>query len=123
MNGTNWTHDVRKTVAYHINTRKSRIKSAGIGYLSSIIHRQAKAQIYKYLFVCHLTHGRMINFLETTKSRLEDQQLNLTEQYDNVVNVDMAEAIKEFSWAQYAYNAALKVGTQILSPSFIDFMS
>ena len=66
--------------------------------------------------------GTRTNFLETTKSRLEDQQLNLTEQYDNVVNVDMAEAITEFSWAQYAYNAALKIGTNILTPSFIDFM-
>lgn len=67
--------------------------------------------------------GTKTNFLETTKSRLEDQQINLTEQYDNVVNVDMAEAITEFSWAQYAYNAALKIGTNILTPSFIDFMS
>lgn len=69
------------------------------------------------------TIGTRTNFLENTKDRLEDQQINLTEQYDNVVNVDMAEAITEFSWAQYAYNAALKIGTNILSPSFIDFMS
>lgn len=69
------------------------------------------------------TLGTRTNFLTTTKSRLEDQQLNLTEQYNNVVNVDMAEAITEFSWAQYAYNAALKIGTNILTPSFIDFMS
>ena len=69
------------------------------------------------------TIGTRTNFLENTKDRLEDQQINLTEQYDNVVNVDMAEAITEFSWAQYAYNAALEIGTNILSPSFIDFMS
>ena len=67
--------------------------------------------------------GTQTNFLKTTKDRLEDQQINLTEQFDNVVNVDMAEAITEFSWAQYAYNAALKIGTNILTPSFIDFMS
>ena len=35
----------------------------------------------------------------------------------------MAAAISEYVWQQYAYNAALKVGTSILSPSFIDFMS
>ena len=69
------------------------------------------------------TIGTRTNFLENTKDRLEDQQINLTEQYDNVVNVDMAEAITEFSWAQYAYNAALKIGTNILTPSFIDFMN
>ncbi|GFI08128.1 MAG: hypothetical protein HFI21_01710 [Lachnospiraceae bacterium] len=69
------------------------------------------------------TIGTRTNFLENTKGRLEDQQINLTEQFDNVVNVDMAEAITEFSWAQYAYNAALKIGTNILTPSFIDFMN
>ena len=39
-----------------------------------------------------------------------------------VESVDMAEALTEFSWAEYAYNAALKVGNSILSQSFIDFM-
>ena len=68
------------------------------------------------------TIGTKTNFLETTKTRLEDQELALTEQMHNVVDVDMAEAITEFSWAQYAYNAALKIGTSILTPSFIDFM-
>lgn len=69
------------------------------------------------------TIGTKTNFLETTKTRLKDQELALTEQIHNVVDVDMAEAITEYSWAQYAYNAALKIGTSILSPSFIDFMS
>lgn len=69
------------------------------------------------------TIGTKTNFLETTKTRLEDQEIALTEQIHNVVDVDMAEAITEYSWAQYAYNAALKIGTSILSPSFIDFMS
>lgn len=69
------------------------------------------------------TLGTKTNFLETTKTRLEDEELALTKQMHNVVDVDMAEAITEFSWAQYAYNAALKMGTSILSPSFIDFMS
>ena len=54
--------------------------------------------------------------------RLETDKLNLATQLDNVVNIDMADAITQYSWAQYAYNAALKVGTSILSPSFIDFM-
>lgn len=68
------------------------------------------------------TLGTKSQFLETTKDRLETDELNLTTQIDNVVNIDMADAITQYSWAQYAYNAALKVGTSILSPSFIDFM-
>lgn len=66
--------------------------------------------------------GTRTQFLTSTKDRLETDKLNLTKQLDNVVNVDMADAISQFSWAQYAYNAALKVGTNILAPSFIDFM-
>lgn len=66
--------------------------------------------------------GTQTEFLTTTKDRLETSSISLSTQIDNVVNVDMAEAIMNFSWAQYAYNAALKVGNNILTPSFIDFM-
>ena len=69
------------------------------------------------------TLGTQTEFLTTTKERLETNKINLSTQVDNVVNADMAEAIMDFSWAQYAYNAALKVGNNILTPSFIDFMS
>lgn len=68
------------------------------------------------------TLGTKTEFLTTTKTRLEANELSLSKQIDNVVNVDMAEAITQFSWAQYAYNSALKIGTNILTPSFIDFM-
>ncbi len=67
--------------------------------------------------------GTQSEFLSTTEDRLDANRIGLSEQIDNVVNVDMAEAIMNFSWAQYAYNAALKVGNNILTPSFIDFMS
>lgn len=67
--------------------------------------------------------GTQTEFLTTTKDRLETSSISLATQIDNVVNVDMAEAIMDFSWAQYAYNAALKVGNNILTPSFIDFMN
>lgn len=66
--------------------------------------------------------GTKTEFLSTTKERLKTNETSLATQYDSVVNVDMPVAITNFSWAQYAYNAALKVGTNILSPSFIDFM-
>lgn len=69
------------------------------------------------------TLGTKTEFLTTTKDRLETNDISLSEQIDNVVNIDMAEAIMNFSWAQYAYNASLKVGNNILTPSFIDFMS
>lgn len=67
--------------------------------------------------------GTQTEFLTNTKERLQNNKIQIAEDYDNVVNVDMAEAIMDFSWAQYVYNASLKVGNNILTPSFIDYMS
>ncbi|MGB5822841.1 MAG: hypothetical protein WBH44_02115 [Proteocatella sp.] len=66
--------------------------------------------------------GSVSKFLENTENRLLDSRLNLNEKMLKVENVDKAEAITQFSWAEYSYNAALKVGNSILSQSFIDFM-
>lgn len=66
--------------------------------------------------------GVKSSFLTTTKDRLENTEISLQEQMESVEGIDMAEAITNYMWNQYAYNAALKVGTSILSPSFIDFM-
>lgn len=66
--------------------------------------------------------GVKTEFLTTTKDRLENNDISLQEQMQKVEGVDMAKALTDYSWDQYAYNAALKIGTSILSPSFIDFM-
>lgn len=66
--------------------------------------------------------GVKTEFLTTTKDRLDNAEISIQEQMSSVEGVDMAEAITNYSWDQYAYNAALKVGTSILSSSFIDFM-
>ena len=66
--------------------------------------------------------GVKSEFLNTTKDRLENNDISLQEQMLKVEGIDPAEAITDYMWNQYAYNAALKVGTSILSPSFIDFM-
>ena len=66
--------------------------------------------------------GVKSEFLTTTKDRLGDAEISIQEQMSGVEGVDMAEAITNYMWDQYAYNASLKVGTSILSSSFIDFM-
>ncbi len=66
--------------------------------------------------------GTMSNFLSKTESRLIDGRINLNEKIVAIENVDMEQAISNYEWAKFAYNAALKVGTSILQPSFIDFM-
>lgn len=68
------------------------------------------------------TLGTKTRLLESTKTRLTDLDLSLSTQIDSIVNVDPAEAIMNFSWANYTYTTALKVGTNIISSSLLDFM-
>ena len=63
------------------------------------------------------------HFLTENQDRLEMQEDYLAEERVNIENVDLADAITEFSWDYYCYSAALKVGTQLLSQSLIDYMS
>lgn len=62
-------------------------------------------------------------FLEKTEDQLIDTSQTLTEQISDLDFCDPAEAITNLMWAQYTYNATLKVGNTLLSNSFIDFMS
>ena len=62
-------------------------------------------------------------FLEANAVTLKDQKDYLAEEVLNLEQVDLADAITEFSWDYYCYSAALKVGTQLLSQSLIDYMS
>lgn len=61
-------------------------------------------------------------FLDSNDTRLVDTGDNLTEQFTSVDKTDMADALTTFAYAQYTYNAALRVGNQVLSQSFIDYM-
>lgn len=67
--------------------------------------------------------GNKTRLLETTQSRIENQQINIQEQYNNEIGIEPAEAITNMAWAQYAYSSALKVGTSIIGPSLLDFIS
>lgn len=61
-------------------------------------------------------------FLRTNKERLEVYSDTLNERITSVERVDMEEAISTYIYQQYCYNAALKVGTNIVSQSLLDFM-
>ncbi len=61
-------------------------------------------------------------FLRTNMKRLETYNDTLNERIVSVERVDMEEAISTYIYQQYCYNAALKVGTNILSQSLLDFM-
>ena len=61
-------------------------------------------------------------FLVTNQERLETLLTDTNTQILDVSQVDLADAITSFSWQQYCYNAALKIGNQLLSQSLIDYM-
>lgn len=62
-------------------------------------------------------------FLKSNDTRLVSTGDTLTTQYEGLDRVDLADALTTFAYAQYSYNAALRVGNDILSQSFIDYMS
>lgn len=61
-------------------------------------------------------------FLNENQERLETQGKYLNEEMLNIEQVNLADAITNFSWDYYCYSAALKVGTQLLSQSLLDYM-
>lgn len=62
-------------------------------------------------------------FLKSNDTRLNSTKDTLQTQYEGLDRVDLADALTTFAYAQYSYNAALRVGNDILSQSFIDYMS
>ena len=66
--------------------------------------------------------GAKTNRLEFLQQRQMSVQTNLTGLLSNVKDVDMAEAITNFSMAQNVYQASLKAGAQALQPSLLDYL-
>ncbi len=61
--------------------------------------------------------------LTTNEQLLKDNFYTLQDQYAELEDVEPVEAINNFLWAQYAYNAALKVGNSVLSQSLMDYLN
>ena len=59
----------------------------------------------------------------SNSDRLSTEVTNLNEQVLDVEQINLADAITQLSWDQMCYNAALKIGTQLLSQSLIDYMN
>lgn len=66
--------------------------------------------------------GVRTNYLATTKSKLDDTHLNLSTQINEVEYLDADEAIMDMRLQEYIYNAALKMGSRVIQPSFLDYM-
>ncbi|MBW7573341.1 flagellar hook-associated protein FlgL [Caproiciproducens faecalis] len=66
--------------------------------------------------------GTKSNFLTTTLTNLESMGDKVMDKIDKTEYVDFEDAVMDQIYQQYAYSAALKVGAQILQPTFLDFM-
>ncbi len=66
--------------------------------------------------------GTKTQLLEATVERLEYEETNLYEAFEQTVNIDEAEAITNFTYANYIYSASLKIGNNILTQSLLDFL-
>ena len=62
-------------------------------------------------------------FLETNGERLKEQGYALNDERAAIEDIDPADVISQFMYDYTCYNAALKVGTQLLSQSLIDYMN
>ena len=66
--------------------------------------------------------GGMINRLELMQNRYEQEDIAYKELKSNIEDVDYAEAYMNFSMARTVYESALKVGTQIIQASILDYL-
>lgn len=62
-------------------------------------------------------------FIKSNQKQLKANTGTLQEQLLSIEDVDLAEAITSYSWAQYCYNVSLKVGNSILSQSLMDYIN
>lgn len=61
-------------------------------------------------------------YIKSNADRLDSLDDTLNEQIVDIEDVDPADAITSLMWAQYSYNAALRIGMNLLSESLIDYM-
>jgi flagellar hook-associated protein 3 FlgL len=66
--------------------------------------------------------GATMNRADAATSRLTQLEDLTNQGIDDLTGVDLAKAITDFTAQQSAYQAALKVGSQIIQPSLVDFL-
>lgn len=72
--------------------------------------------------VQHIRLSNETNYLETNLLQLTAQRDTLNTQILDIEQVDPAGAITEYMYARYAYNAALSVGSSILTNTLLDYL-
>jgi len=71
----------------------------------------------------HVRMSADASYLRTNLNQLTDTRYTLNEEIDSLEQQDPANAIMDMYWAQYCYQASLRIGNDLLSQSLFDFMS
>jgi flagellar hook-associated protein 3 FlgL len=66
--------------------------------------------------------GARMNRVQLLQSQQSSANTRLSSELSNVKDVDMAQAITNFSMAQNVYQASLKAAGQTLQPSLLDYL-
>ena len=66
--------------------------------------------------------GNKYNLIDTMEERLTIREDSMKKQYKDKLGADPYESIMEMYSNNYAYNAALQVGSKLMSSSLFDFM-
>jgi flagellar hook-associated protein 3 FlgL len=67
--------------------------------------------------------GALQRRYETAKARIETDNIFFTEQYSNIMDVDVAEAAMEFQTSQMVYQATLATIAKVIQPTLVDYLS
>ena len=89
---------------------------------ASVLTKKVREGI-SHMIEQHTQLSAKVDYLNSNVEQLEATKDQLNEQILDIEQIDAADAITQMSWAQYCYNAALRIGTNILSQSLIDYMS
>ncbi len=71
----------------------------------------------------HVELGSNSEFLTNVEKQLDEMSDLTDEQREEIEGIDPADAITEMMWGNYCYQAALKIGNQVLSQSLLDYMN
>lgn len=76
-----------------------------------------------YVSEKHTELSAQTDFLQRTETQLAERKDLMEEQRIGIEEIDPADAISEMLWANYCYQASLKIGNSILSQSLLDYMN
>lgn len=66
--------------------------------------------------------GARLQYLDTLQTRHEDEEVTLRSALSEEIEVDMAQAISEFTGRQYALQASLRTSASVLQMTILDFI-